>query len=265
MQFKKQFGQNFLRNDRFAHKLVEGIAPQPSDIVIEIGPGDGRVTNLLPQVVEKLIAVEIDYSLVPKLIAKFRDKPNFEIVNQDIMQLDIASVIPADKEYKLIGSLPYNISKQIIAKFLQLEHRPSRMSFIVQEEVAQEYVATAPKGSFLGSWVRLLADIKKLESIPRTQFVPTPKVNGAIITLIPHPQLDTQRIAQQTKMLRIAFSAPRKTLRNNLRNADTWSPETIDTIWETNKWAETLRPAELTTEMWETLYEMLYNSPVKNS
>lgn len=255
--FKKQFGQNFLRGDRFAKELVNALQIDPTDTVIEIGPGDGQVTKLLLEKAQQVICIEIDYNLVPKLIQRFQDHDNFHIEHTDILLVDIAELAAKYnfQNYKLVGSLPYNISKKIIEKFLTTEILPGQMAFIIQEEVAQDYTAKPPKASFLSNWISLYADTKKLVSIPASQFYPTPKVNGAIITISPHQERNN--IESLAKLIRVGFSAPRKTLLNNLKNNAEIDTDKLSSIWETLDLSPTVRPAELTQEQWRMIRDLV--------
>ncbi len=251
--FKKQFGQNFLRSDRFAQKLVDALELTLEDSVVEIGPGDGRVTNLLLAQAAKVISVEIDYSLLPNLLKRFSEQPNFELKHQDVMTLDLSQEI-FSTNYKVTGSLPYNISKQIIHKFITAPHPPSVMTFIIQEEVAWEYVAEAPKATFLSNWIRLFADVRKLESIPASQFFPKPKVNGGILVIRPKQQPEIENIA---KLLRVGFASPRKTLRNNLAHGYQLPSAQLDELWQKMQLSPTSRPAELSLEQWQQLGKLI--------
>ncbi len=262
-KFKKAFGQNFLRNDRFAHKLVEALSPTPDDLIIEIGPGDGRVTRLLLETGAQVVAIEVDYDLIPKLIMKFRDFPNFKLINESITEQSIPEILNefSKQNYKVVGSLPYNISKQIISKFFEEDTKPTRMAFIVQEEVAKTYAAQPPKASFLSNYANAFANTKKLVSIPNTQFFPVPKVNGAIITFdckeTVNPNLNLL-----VKLLRIGFASPRKTLKNNL--GSTWHEKKteIDHLLSESNLKPTARPAELTESEWEQLTQQLISSGI---
>lgn len=256
--FKKQYGQNFLRSSRFTQALVDAVEPQPGDIVIEIGPGEGHITGLLLQVVEKVISIEVDYSLIPNLIKKYGEQGKFELINEDIMKVDIDQLTQG-KPYKVIGSLPYNISKQIIAKFLTAPHKPTQMAFIIQEEVAWEYNAQPPKATFLSSWIRLFADVRKAISIPASQFFPKPKVNGAILSIKLRSEIDEKSTAEKYQLIKVSFASPRKTLRNNLNAANIWPKERISEAWQELGLSETLRPAEVESDTWDRLYNFLYN------
>jgi 16S rRNA (adenine1518-N6/adenine1519-N6)-dimethyltransferase len=258
-QFKKQFGQNFLRNSRFAKALLEAAQIEAGDTVIEIGPGDGRVTRELLERGCKVIAIEVDYDLVVSLIKEFNHSPGFEIIHQDVLTVsipDLNAKYGLEKGYKVIGSLPYNISKQIIAKFIDCDPLPTCMAFIVQEEVAQTYVAAAPKASFLSNWTRLRAEVKKGLSIPNTQFFPVPKVNGAILIIKPLNQAERGEFTKLDRLLRIGFSSPRKTLRNNLNAISTLPREKLDKVLQELK-IEKQRAGELTVAGWKELNKTL--------
>ncbi len=129
------------------------------------------------------------------------------------------------------------------------------MSFIVQQEVAQDYVALAPQASFLSNWARLFATVKKLETIPASQFFPQPKVNGAIIMFTPLQLTPDEKVValQQSKIIELAFRTPRKTLWNNLRAANRWEESILKQAWEKLGLSATARPAELTAETWKQL------------
>jgi 16S rRNA (adenine1518-N6/adenine1519-N6)-dimethyltransferase len=255
VKFKKQFGQNFLRNDRFANKLVEHAAVVEGDVVIEVGPGDGRVTKAILETGAKVISVEIDYSLLPNLIKRYNEYPNWDLVHKDIMELDVPATLkefaPEHQSYKVIGSLPYNISKQIISKFLTIAQPPLNITVIVQDEVAKDYVAAAPKSSFLSSWSHLYADVRKLESIPASQFMPVPKVDGGILRFTPKVGANTPELE---KLIRLGYTNPRKTLANNLKPI--YGDRLLVSL-EKLTLKPTVRPAEMSQADWGKLYELL--------
>jgi 16S rRNA (adenine1518-N6/adenine1519-N6)-dimethyltransferase len=255
--FKKQFGQNFLRGDRYAQILVDALELTEKDTVVEIGPGDGRVTNLLLATGAKVVAVEVDYDLIPNLVKRFGQHPNFKLLHQDIMKLDPKSLNATS--FKMAGSLPYNISKLIIMKFLTNMPKPEKMSFIVQEEVAQDYVVQAPQASFLSNWVRLHGSIKKLETIPASQFHPQPKVSGGILVITPHDltAAESKERVKMGKFMQLAYRSPRKTLWNNLVAANRWHREELESAWQKLDFAPTVRPAELEFVQWVALVKAL--------
>lgn len=266
--FKKQYGQNFLVGTRFAEELVDSLDIRDSDTVIEIGPGDGMITNIiLNSNSSKLICIEVDYDLLPNLIKRFSKFDNFKLVHQDVLQLDLNAL--AEKyelrgDVKIIGALPYNISKKIIDKFLtasqsQGDFKINRMSFIVQEEVAKNYTAKAPEATFLSNYLSLFATSRKLKSIPAHKFYPMPKVNGAIlqIELNKTPEKDFKELA---KFIKIGFSSPRKTLYRNLANIKEYRAKDLKAIFQKLDIKANMRPAEIEIETWKKLRQELVSS-----
>ncbi len=262
--FKKQFGQNFLKNTKYARMLVQNLELTDKDTVIEIGPGDGAVTRLLLESGAKVISLEIDDDLIPKLLSQFGGFNNFTLVHQSILEANIQELLDnanATATIKVTGSLPYNISKKIIDIFLrfnttQTKYVVKTCAFIVQEEVAKDYAANSPKSSFLANYSRIFAKVRKLESIPRYMFFPEPKVNGGILRFeikesIPSNYMDLN------KLIRIGFSNPRKTLHNNVKSSGKYSLEKLEQIYKELELKPTVRPAELEYEKWEKLAELL--------
>lgn len=259
-KFKKQYGQNFLRNDRFVHELLAAGQIQAGDTVIEIGPGDGRVTNQLLNAGAKVIAIEVDYALVVKLIQRFGENKEFELIHQDVLTIvisELQSKYNFDK-YKVVGSLPYNISKHIIRMLMEGKPKPELMAFIVQEEVAQDYVALPPRASSLSNWIRTYANVRKFLSIPKNQFFPEPKVNGAILQIVPLKELPVNHEIT-AQLIRVGFTTPRKTLLNNLRTIKDWQTYGWENWWTELGLTPTSRAAELTLSQWSQLAQLIYD------
>ncbi|MBE0573426.1 ribosomal RNA small subunit methyltransferase A [Candidatus Dojkabacteria bacterium] len=264
--FKKQFGQNFLKNTKYAKTLVSELKLTPEDTIVEIGPGDGAVTKFLLETGCKVISFEVDYDLVPKLLKQFEKYSNFVLVHQDILQVDLPEVLAqhnATQSIKVTGALPYNISKKIIDLCLRFNLENDKYNikictFIVQEEVAKDYVAAVPKASFLSNYAKIFAKVRKLESIPKYMFYPEPKVNGGILRFEIHENISTN-YAEINKLLRIGFSNPRKTLNNNLKSSKKFIEQNIQDSYANLSIKSTARPAELTFEEWVALTESLNN------
>lgn len=269
-KFKKEYGQNFLVGKNFAFELVDALDIQPTDTVIEIGPGDGMVTNIIldlnPDI--KLFCIEIDYDLLPNLIKRFSSKENFKLIHRDILEINFEEFIQEHNisgDIKIIGSLPYNISKKIIDRFLTYSTslngntQITRMSFIIQEEVAKDYVAQPPKSTFLSNYVKFFGDARKLKSIPAHKFYPMPKVNGAILQFILNGKIapDTD---QKRKFIKAGFVSPRKTLYRNLRNLPQFNKSDLMTIFKEIGISEKSRPAELSFDQWNRLYDLITQS-----
>lgn len=262
--FKKNYGQNFLKSTRFANLLVEPLKLTTDDLVLEVGPGDGMITNQLIESGAQTIATEIDYDLLPNLVRRFGDNPRFLLLHEDILTLDIASIVEKynfSGDLKIVGSLPYNISKKIIKKFIDYnltnpKIKVKMMSFIMQEEVAKDYIAKAPKSSFLSNYVGVFADVRKKESIPAIQFFPKPQVNGGILVF----NFKDEQIPNSLELVRfikVGFSNPRKLLSKSLSNTKKWSKEQLDEAFKAAGLEEKARAAELSQDQWVKLFEVL--------
>lgn len=258
--FKKKFGQNFLRGTKFVDKLLEPLGLVEGDVVLEIGPGDGIVTKKILATGAKVICIEIDYDLIVKLIQRFGANENFKIVHKDILDVDIIEVLRENNvtEIKIAGSLPYNISKKIIDKIFRfnLENADKKvrvMSFIVQDEVAKDYVAKAPKASFLSNYAKIFSEVKKLESIPASAFIPKPKVNGGILLFKLRDKIPPYH-KELSKLIRTGFSSPRKKVISNLGNV--FDKKRIQEIFKELNLGENSRAADLEFEDWVAIYDL---------
>lgn len=234
--FKKQFGQNFIKDLESVRTMIKALEVGENDLVIEIGPGDGRVTEqILQSKPKKLISIEIDTDLIPVLQEKFKDFQNFQLINQSILTIDFDELAGGEK-YKVIGSLPYNISKPIIKILMEAENKPQIMSFIVQKEVARDYSASAPEGCFLSNFASIFYDVKYKGTVRKNDFVPRPKVDGGIIcfTLKSQPEVSKEDFQAFSKFLFNCFRQPRKKLTNTLKS-----------IYKEVDWAEAIEKGKI--------------------
>lgn len=262
-KFKKRFGQNFLKSKRFAQEMIEGLNLTETDTVIEIGPGNGFVTNLLLKTNARVICIEVDYSLIPELIKRFNERSNFELVNTDALEVDFEKLLEkfnVKGNVYFTGSLPYNISKKIILNCLEYSVKNSQvkgMSFIVQEEVALHIVAKAPRSNYFSSIINTYADVKKTLTIPAAQFFPEPKVNGAVVFFKPVSKLNADDRKDFLKLTKIAFSSPRKTLRSNLVSSRKYSAENVDEVFKKLILDERIRASEIDFDLWLKIFAVL--------
>jgi 16S rRNA (adenine1518-N6/adenine1519-N6)-dimethyltransferase len=264
--FKKQFGQNFLKGSKFVDKLIAPLEITENDFVLEIGPGDGAVTSRLIKSNALVTSVEIDYELVVSLIKRFGNEENFKIIHKDILSVNLNEIFreySKGKTIKVVGSLPYNISKKIIEIFIKYnysvldsDNKIMKMAFLVQEEVAKSYNARPPVATFLSNWIRLYANVKKSESIPAVQFFPKPKVNGGILVIEPKAEV-SENVENVSKLLRIGFSMPRKTLAKNLKNSQKWDTFKVDDTLKKLNFKDKVRPSEVEFEDWYKLEKLL--------
>jgi len=221
----KRFGQNFLIDKGVLRKIIEAANLQPEDIVLEIGPGLGTLTVELAKKAEKVIAIEKDPKMVEILKETLKDFQNVEIIQKDILKIPDSrfQILNSDK---LVANLPYYVVSPVIRKFLESESPPKEMILMVQKEVAQRICAQPPDMNLLAVSVQFYAEPKIISYVPKTSFWPQPKVDSAIIKIIPYshgririPRAEGEGCAFRMlffKIVKAGFSQPRKQLINNL-------------------------------------------------
>ncbi|SDJ48784.1 16S rRNA (adenine(1518)-N(6)/adenine(1519)-N(6))-dimethyltransferase RsmA [Billgrantia gudaonensis] len=219
---RKRFGQNFLRDPGIIARIVRAIAPRPGERMIEIGPGQGALTEpLLEAAGGRLEAIELDRDLVPGLRVQFFDHPNFVVHEADALTFDFRELRGDGEALRVVGNLPYNISTPLIAHLLEAGDAIADMHFMLQKEVV-ERLAAEPGGA---DWGRLsvmaqyCCRVEALFTVPPEAFVPRPGVDSAIVRLTPHATLPfpARDEALLFDVVRQAFGQRRKTLRNNLK------------------------------------------------
>ena len=218
---RKRFGQNFLIDHGIIRDIVRSVHPHKDDVIVEIGPGKGAITQLLADACDNLNVIELDRDLVPWLKVKFEKHPNFQLFQADALQFDFAQLIKNEKPLRIVGNLPYNISTPLIFHLLGYASKVQDMHFMLQKEVVKRMAAQAGESAYgrLGIMVQYYCAVEDLFDVPPTSFDPAPKVDSAIVRLIPYAQLP--HVANNVKTLEtlvnVAFQQRRKTLRNSLK------------------------------------------------
>jgi len=250
----KSFGQNFLIRESILKKIASFAEIKEDDFVLEIGPGFGNLTKELAKKAKKVLAVEKDKRMVSLAKEFLKNFKNVEILNEDILKIDL-SKLNLPKKYKVVGNLPYHISKPVIQKFLKAKEKPNLMIFLVQKEVAQRICAKAPKTNFLALFVQFYAKAKILDYVKKEYFWPRPKVDGAILKIEPLKNGYEKIIDPEIffKVLKAGFSHPRKQLINNLTSFLGQDKIKITEILEKNKILKTKRPENLNLKTWVKL------------
>lgn len=215
---RKRFGQNFLQDARIIEQIIAALSLQPDDTVIEIGPGRGALTELLLQQLPSLHAIELDRDLVTAL-TRLGDRLN--LIVGDAMTFDFANWSGAAPPFRILGNLPYNVGTQIILHLLSAAHRIQDMHFMLQKEVVDRLTAAPGSKAWgqLSVLVQYQCRAQNLFTVEPEHFYPQPKVQSAVIRLIPHvkpphPATDPE---QFRRVVKLAFAQRRKTLRNNLK------------------------------------------------
>ncbi|MES2857801.1 MAG: 16S rRNA (adenine(1518)-N(6)/adenine(1519)-N(6))-dimethyltransferase RsmA [Pseudomonadota bacterium] len=227
---KKHLGQNFLHERGVIDKIVQALDPRPGDVIVEIGPGQGALTFPLLEKHGELTAIEFDRDLHAPLQAAAREHGLLHLIEGDVLGVDFSTLAAtrsdASGRIRLVGNLPYNLSSPIL--FHALDHAPvvRDMHFMLQKEVV-ERMACAPGSKVYGRLSVMLqayCTVTPLFTVPPGAFRPAPKVDSAVVRLVPKPAERIEVIDRRVfaSVVRAAFGQRRKTLRNALNGvADT--------------------------------------------
>ncbi|MBX3132835.1 MAG: ribosomal RNA small subunit methyltransferase A [Gemmatimonadaceae bacterium] len=226
---KKRLGQHFLTDPRLLGRIADALAVTRDDTVIEIGPGRGALTEQLLTRAGRVIAIELDRELAPILAARWRDEPRFTLVEGDVLEQDLGAL--AGGSYLLAGNVPYNITTPILFHAMQ-RPRPTRAVYLVQKEVADRVVA-APGSEDYGALsvnVQALAEAKLLFTVGAKSFTPPPKVESAVIRVVPRatPLLEEGEEEPFRLLVQGAFGLRRKQMRRVLRTVKGWDAPRAD-------------------------------------
>lgn len=261
---KKGFGQNFLVDDSVLEKIVEAGNVSKEDTVLEIGPGLGNLTEYLLDKAGKVIAFEIDTDMIEILKSRFGDKDNFELVNEDIMEVNLKEYIKGS--VKVIANLPYYITTPILFKLLEYKEHVTDIVIMVQREVAERLLAT-PKGKEYGVLTvntNYVSDASLVTIVPNTSFIPAPNVTSAVVKL--EINIDKAKGIEDEelfkRLVKAAFSARRKKVINSVMNANVFSvtKEELTSYIVSLGFSENVRAEEIPTEKYIELANMLKKS-----
>lgn len=232
---RKRFGQNFLQDSAIIERIVDAIAPENSQRLVEIGPGQGAITNrILARIGEEqsLVVVELDRDLAAAFEEKACTLQNLEVVQADILKVDLLSLLGGDidQDVKLFGNLPYNISTPLLIKLVEAQMSESRgvkplcsdLVFMLQKEVVDRIVAEPGSKTYgrLSVILQSAFETEPLFDVPPQAFFPAPKVMSSIVRLVPRssPLVTPEAFVDFQKLVAAAFSQRRKTLKNTLKS-----------------------------------------------
>ena len=218
---RKRFGQHFLHDKIIIDRILNAIAPEPGELLLEIGPGLGALTFPLLGRCDALTVVELDRDLIPMLQAHRSAHGKLEVINSDILKFELAG-LSGDDVYRIVGNLPYNISTPLMFHLMDSIHRIKDMHFMVQKEVALRIVANPGTRDYgrLSVMIQHYCKCEYLMDVAPGCFTPPPKVDSAIIRLIPHakPQFDVGDFKLFASIVKTAFGQRRKTIGKVLKN-----------------------------------------------
>lgn len=266
-RFQKKFGQNFLIDSHVLDKIITAADIKDDDMILEIGPGIGTLTQLLAYNARKVVSVEIDNNLIPILEYTLKDYDNVRIINEDILKLDIAKLVREEnnnRPIKVVANLPYYITTPIIMGLFEKHVPIESITVMIQKEVADRMSAGPGTKNYgaLSLAVQYYSEPYLAANVPPNCFMPRPDVSSAVIrlTLVK----DKVRVSNEEtlfKLIKAAFAQRRKTFMNCLKNSDSFdlSKDEWETVFSKAGLSLNIRGETLTLEEFVQLTDLIEN------
>ena len=230
----KRLGQHFLRDRRTIQRIIEALAPQPGETIVEIGPGTGALTSVLVESGSRIVAVEFDRKLAPVLGERFSAFSNFKLVMADALTVDFCEEILPARKARLVANLPYNISTAILQRLIAQRACFEEMVLMLQREVVERLLAPAgpTDRGFISVLVEAYCEAERLFDVAPGAFRPPPKVWSSVMRLKFRPKIavDVKDESLLWATVSAGFAQKRKTILNNLRHA----PEPLQNVLKRN-------------------------------
>ena len=248
---KKSFGQHFLKDSTVVDQIIAAANIQPSEIVIEVGPGAGALTGQLAGLGSALVLIESDRDLVPTLSSKFSGAT---LIQADAAQVDYDAIVH-DRPWVFVSNLPYNAGNAILETVLQAKNLPTHFVIMVQKEVGERMMAKPGDMSVLSVATQLYCDIEPICVVGPEAFSPPPKVQSIVLRLTPRPDAAAhhQNAEAIIALAKIGFAHRRKQLRQTFAQANIAPLSVIDAVLASLELPQTVRPQELSVDQWRAL------------
>ena len=264
--FQKRFGQNFLVDTHVLEKIIQAAGLTKEDLVLEIGPGIGTMTQYLAENAGRVVAVEIDSNLIPILKETLKDYDNVTVINEDILKVDVAALAEqynGGRPIKVVANLPYYITTPIIMGLFESQVPIDNITVMVQKEVAERMQAGPGTKNYgaLSLAVQYYAEPYIVANVPPNCFIPRPSVGSAVIRLTRHGKkpVEVKDEKLMFALIRASFNQRRKTLQNSLNNSAelSFSKEEIGEAIEKMGLSPSVRGEALTLEQFAKLADAL--------
>ena len=252
-------GQNFLIADQVYGSILHTADLTSDDTVLEIGAGLGTLTAQLQPLVHKVVAVEVDGHLAALLRQRFLDHSNVAIEEVDILSVSVAE-LGLSSPYKVVANIPYHITSAIFKKFLTQDIQPTTMTFLVQQEVGERITAAPGAMSLLSLSVQLYATPCVVMRVPKTSFLPPPKVDSVLLQVAGIHSFPFADVPEKFfwRVARMGFAARRKQLKNNLTAGFHLEPSMVKAIIVKAGLQLAARPQDLTLDDWHAIAWLLF-------
>jgi 16S rRNA (adenine1518-N6/adenine1519-N6)-dimethyltransferase len=251
----KRLGQVFLRKKIYLKKMIKTAEIESKDIVLEIGPGTGNLTLELAKVAKKVIAVEKDKRMceILKEVLEKEEIKNVEILNQDILKFlkEPIRFYP----FKVVANIPYYLTSRLLRQLLEIKKKPTLIVLLVQKEVAERICAKPPFSNILAVSVQVFAEPKIVSFVKKEAFFPKPKVDSAILKIVPKKETKIKDEKLFFKILRAGFFQPRKTILNNFAISFKIDKIEIEKWLNSAKIKKEMRPSQLSLKDWFSLLD----------
>ena len=249
---KKSLGQHWLTDQQTLNYICDVGEIKLDDVVLEIGPGTGTLTEILVNKAKKVIAVEFDSELADDLPGRVKS-PNLEVIQQDILQFNLSNLDPG---YKVIANIPYYLTSKLIRVLSESTNQASLVVLLIQKEVAERVAAAPGKMSLLSISAQFYWHVGLGEVVPARLFVPAPKVDSRVITLDRRKDLMFPDVDQKLffGLVKAGFASRRKTLLNSLAGGLRKDKEQIQKILDSANISSGLRAQALSLDDWHTIY-----------
>lgn len=262
---KKRLGQHFLIDEAVLERILSAAELSPGDIVVEIGPGLGILTEGLAKRGARVIAVELDSKLVALLKKRLATFPDVKVIRADILKVTPRQLLQNNltaselaRGYKVIANLPYYITSPVLRHFLEAQLRPSEMVVMVQKEVGEAIAAIPGKMSLLSVKTQFYSKPVIISYVPAASFYPPPKVESVILRLdvYSQPPIEVSDVAGFFDIVMHGFSSPRKQLRNSLAHSLEMPPSQVASLLEKAGIEGKRRAETLSLEEWRELWKI---------
>lgn len=266
----KTYGQHFLMDETILEDMIDEAGVKAGDVVLEIGPGIGNLTERLLQHKAKVLSIEKDPQFLPVLKTLEKEKndstkskkqgelSNFAYELTDALKYNFSDRLK-DVSYKVVANIPYYITGKIVQLFMHAAHKPESLTLLMQKEVAYNIAAKPGSMNLIAISVQLYADAKVVSVVPGHKFHPAPKVDSAVIHITLHkkPKYKVKDEAKLFRILHACFSGKRKQLHNTLTNNLQLQKEYVSDTLTKLKIDPMIRPQALTIEQWIELTDEL--------
>ena len=264
LRARKALGQHFLTDRLVLTKILDAAKLGPHDLVVEVGPGLGVLTEGLARRAGHVVAVEVDQGLASLLRQELYQYSNLTIVNANILDLEPGELLrrhgleelARQGNYKVVANLPYYIAAPVLRHFLEASHKPSTLVVMVQKEVGETIVATPGHMGLLSLSVQVYGRPSIVARVPSQSFHPRPKVDSVVVAIDVYPEPEVTDIDTFFQVAKAGFSAPRKQLHNSLAQGLDMPVQRVRDLLDSLNVDGRRRPSTLTLKEWDSLCQV---------